>query len=106
MDLIYFRGSILLDPFREISVLDRVRPGSQDVMEELEGFIRFQEPWGDLKGVFQALPVLVVAGAPVADLVKFAGLKEADDAFDLFIAFGITGILELVLIPMMPLTFL
>ena len=67
-------------------------------MEELEGFIRFQEPRGDLKGVFQALPVLVVAGAPVADLVEFAGLKEADDAFDLFIAFGITGILELVLI--------
>ena len=61
MDLLHLGGGILSDPLCQLLVLDGVRKGSQDIMEELEGFISFQKIRGHVKGILEALLVVVKA---------------------------------------------
>lgn len=61
VDLLHLGGSKLSDPLCQLLVLDGVRKGSQDIMEELEGFISFQKIRGHVKGILEALLVVVKA---------------------------------------------
>ena len=61
VDFFHIGGDILLDLFCYLFVLDRVGPGSKDIMEELEGFISFQKIRGHVKGLLEALLVVMKA---------------------------------------------
>lgn len=68
VDLLHIGGGILLDPFCQLLVLDRVGSGSKDIMEELEGIISFQKSRSHVKGILEVLLVVMKACAPVSDL--------------------------------------
>lgn len=61
VDLLHIGGGILFDPFCQFLVLDRVGPGSEDIMEELEGVISFQKIRSHVKGILEALLVVMKA---------------------------------------------
>lgn len=79
VDLLHIGGGILFDPFCQLLVLDRVGPGSKDIMEELEGVISFQKIRSHIKGILEARLVVVKTSAPVFYLVIFSGLHQAHD---------------------------
>lgn len=75
VDFFHIGGDILLDLFCYLFVLDRVGPGSKDIMEELEGVIGFRKIRSYVKGILEALPVFIKTSAPVFYLVIFSGLQ-------------------------------
>ena len=81
VDLLYIGGGILFDPFCQLLILDRVGPGSKDIVEELKGIIGFQKIRSHFKGILEALLIFVKTSAPVFYLVIFSGFQEADDTF-------------------------
>lgn len=61
VDLLHIGGSILFDPFCQLLILDRVGLGSKDIMEELKGLIGFQKIRSHVKGILEALLVVMKA---------------------------------------------
>ena len=53
VNFLYIGGCILFDTFCQFLVLDRVEPGSKDIMEELEKIIGFQKIVGYSKGLVE-----------------------------------------------------
>ena len=53
VDLLYIGGGILFDPFCQLLILDRVGPGSKDIVEELKGIIGFQKIRSHFKGILE-----------------------------------------------------
>lgn len=98
MDFLHFGSCVLPDPFRQLLVLDGIREGHQDLMEELQGFISFQQIRDNIESIAELLEIVVVTGAPVFLLVKFFRLQETGNAFDLPVAFHVAGILETALV--------
>lgn len=98
VDFFYFRSGVLSNPFRQVFILDRVGERHQDFVEELEGFIGFQQIQSNFKGIAKLLEIVLTAGSPVLFLVEFFRLKETGNDLDFPEAFRIADIMKAALI--------
>ena len=87
-----------MDPFGQVFLLDGVRKGHQDLVEELQGIVSLQQIRGKCKGIAEPLEIFVVARSPVFLLVDLFGLQKTGNTLDFSEVCHVAGILELVLI--------
>lgn len=96
----FFRAGsrVLMDPFVQVFLLDGVREGHQDLVEELQGIVSFQQIRGKRKGIAESLEIFVVTRSPVFLLVDFFCFQKTGNALDFSAVCHVAGILELILV--------
>ena len=98
VDFFHFGSCVLMDPFGQVFLLDGVRKGHQDLVEELQGIVSLQQIRGKCKGIAEPLEIFVVERSPVFLLVDLFGLQKTGNTLDFSEVCHVAGILELVLI--------
>lgn len=98
VDFFHFGRCVLVDPFRQVFLLNGVRKGHQDLVEELQGIVSLQQIRGKCKDIAEPLEIFVVTRSPVFLLVDLFGLQKTDNTLDFPEVCHVAGILELVLI--------
>ena len=98
VDFFHFGRCVLVDPFGQVFLLDGVRKGHQDLVEELQGIVSLQQIRDKCKGIAEPLDIFVVARSPVFLLVDLFGLQKTGNTLDFSEVCHVAGILELVLI--------
>ena len=78
--------------------MDGVRKGHQDLVEELQGIVSFQQIRGKCKCIAEPLEIFVVMRSPVFLLVDFFGFQKTGNTFDFSEICHVAGVFELVLI--------
>ena len=98
VDFFHFGRCVLVDPFRQVFLLNGVRKGHQDLVEELQGIVSLQQIRGKCKGIAEPLEIFVVTRSPVFLLVDLFGLQKTGNTLDSSEVCHVAGIPELDLI--------